>query len=98
MHPPEFVRKMISEGNAEQVIAIIGQFMETQRCLRTDEHRKVYRFVHVFLVAVRSQLRDLTPGQSISDDEVLSVWAQLGYFGLERSAIEDYLQSVEEGI
>lgn len=98
MHPAKFVHKMISEGNAGQVIAIIEQFKETQWSLKTAEHKTAYNFVNLFLLSVCSQLYYLTPGQSISDDEVLSVWAQLGYFGLDRSAIEDYLQSEEEGI
>ncbi|HEY3967106.1 MAG TPA: hypothetical protein VGM05_21280 [Planctomycetaceae bacterium] len=86
MHPAEFVASMIVKGRVAEVVAMIDRFSD--KLSKTGEHAKAYNFAWLFLLSVKSQLRVLRPNQELHDDDLLSVWAELGYFGIDRDEIE----------
>lgn len=89
MHPADFVRTMIAEGRTKEVVEVIDGFRRRLRQSKTPEHATVYNFANNFLVSVAGQLLLLGPGQDLHEDRLLTVWAELAYFGIDRSDTED---------
>lgn len=89
MHPADFVRDRIQEGKTGEILTLIHQFKTDLESGTTNGLPKVYAFVNLFLTSVAGQLRQLSPDQNLHDDSLLAVWAELGYFGIERKHLPD---------
>jgi hypothetical protein len=86
---------MWESGRKDVLIRLLQTFHESQRALRTPTHQKAYWFCTVFLVSVISELHNAQSGDALNED-ILKVWMDLGCFGIERDAIEDYLTQTGE--
>jgi hypothetical protein len=89
MHPADFVRTRIDERKIDNIVDMINRFRAKLSCSKTNEHASVYNFASMFLISVVGQLHRLSPGQDLHDDKLLAVWAELGYWGIERDQLQD---------
>lgn len=87
MHPIEFVTSRIAVGKVDEVIELIHKFCDKLPQSKMCENAYVYRFANNFLISVAGQLRLLETNQDLNDDKLLSVWAELGFFGIERDQL-----------
>jgi hypothetical protein len=93
MHPQEFVASMVATGRIEELVQMLNGFIAKLRGSKTSEHATVYFFATAFLISVQGQLRLLEPGKILDDDRVLSVWKELGLFGIDRDEIQGILST-----
>jgi hypothetical protein len=91
MHPQPFVAKLVSEGKTDALVQIVREYSDRLNAKKSVEHQEAYAFANAFLIGVLSQLGNLEPGQSLDDDKLLSVWADLGLFGIEREVVRAFL-------
>ena len=96
MHPQPFVAKLLAEGRIDSIAQIVRESSDRLYAKKSSDHQEAYAFVNAFLIAVLSQLGSLAPGQSLDDDKVLSVWADLGLFGIDREDIRAFLEDEEK--
>jgi len=89
MHPADFVRNRIQERKIDEILALIHQFQTELDSAGPNQQSKTNEFANLFLVSVAGQLRQLGPGQDLHDDDLLTAWAELGYFGIERCRLPD---------
>ncbi len=89
MHPADFVRDRIQEGKTDEILTLLHQFKTDLESATASGPPKVFAFLNLFLTSVAGQLRQLSPEQDLHDDSLLAVWAELGYFGIERKHIPD---------
>lgn len=87
MHPIEFVTAKIAAGKVDDVIEMIHGFCDKLRQSTTRENSHVYSFANNFLISVAGQLRVLKTNQELDEDKLLSVWSELGFFGIERDLL-----------
>jgi hypothetical protein len=92
MHPADFVRDRIQEGKTDEIVTLIHHFKTELDNARAKGPPKLYAFVNLFLTSVAGQLRQLSPDQNLHDDSLLAVWAELGYFGIERKHLPEDLE------
>ncbi|MFO0906896.1 MAG: hypothetical protein U0794_00800 [Isosphaeraceae bacterium] len=92
MHPADFVRNRIQEKRISEIIELIHQFQAELDAMKHTSHSKIHRFATLFLMSVVGQLRQLGPDQVLHDDNLLAVWAELGYLGIERDRLPDDLE------
>jgi hypothetical protein len=91
MHPQPFVAKLVSEGKTDTIVQMVRQYSDRLNAKKSFENQEAYAFANAFLIGVLSQLGNLEPGQSLDDDKLLSVWADLGLFGIDREDIRAFL-------
>jgi hypothetical protein len=89
MHPTDFVRNRIQERKINEIIELIRQCQAKLDTVKPDGYSKICNFANLFLISVIGQLRQLGPDQALHDDNLLAVWAELGYFGIERDCLPD---------
>jgi hypothetical protein len=89
MHPADFVRNRIQERRINEIIELIRQFQANLDTVKLNESSKIGNFLNLFLISVIGQLRQLGPDQDLHDDNLLTVWAELGYLGIERDRLPD---------
>jgi len=92
MHPQQFVRHLIAQGRSDAIASLVREYSDRLYSKATPEHRDAYAFANAFLIGVLSQLRELRPGDSIEDHKLLSVWMDLGAFGVDREDIFTFLE------
>lgn len=95
MHPQEFTTKMIASGRAAELAEMVRKRASEHYELKCHEHEDVYNFTNRFMISVVGQLRLLKAGDSMDDDEFLSVWRSLGLWGLNRHDLAEYLEHNE---
>ena len=89
LHPADFVRSRIQEHKINEIIDLIRQFQAELDTMWPNDDSRVCNFANLFLLSVVGQLRQLGPEQVLHDDGLLTVWAELGYFGIERDRLPD---------
>jgi hypothetical protein len=89
MHPIDFVTRKIAEGNANEIIELLHGFCDRLLESKNRDNAYVYNFANNFLISVTGQLRLLSQDQKLGDDRMLSVWGELGFFGIERDQLPD---------
>lgn len=87
IHPQSFVNEMVLSNRTDVVIDVANRFAKELSSRKTAEHKEVYNFANAFLVSVLGQLELVKSGESFEDDPVLTVWRELGLFGIEREEI-----------
>ncbi len=89
MNIHEFVHKKIADNKTRDLIHMIDTFAEEQANKRHDDYKVAYNFLSMFLIAVKSQLRYLQPGQPLASDHILATWQSLGFVGIDWLRIGD---------
>jgi hypothetical protein len=89
IHPAAYVFALITQGNTNELISMLREFRNRLDNSKSSDHADVYRFSHAFLTSVIGQLHNLKPGQDLHSDPMLSVWAELGYYGILRENIPE---------
>jgi len=89
MYPIDFVAAMIEEGRNEDVVQMLKDFSDKLHETKTQEHRPAYNFAMKFLISVMGELRHVTDWNSLLDNRILSVWKELGFFGIDWELIQE---------
>lgn len=93
MHPSQFVRQMLTKGQSDVLIEMLDKTSQVLFNNRGEDEQGVYRFAQVFLLDVMNSLKAFPPDGDINDEKVLSVWAELAFFGIKRDDINDFLDN-----
>lgn len=93
MHPQPFVAKLVAEGRVDSIAQMVRGYSDRLCAKKSSDHQEAHAFANVFLIGVLGQLESLKPGQSLDDDMLLSVWMDLGLFGIDRESIRMFLEN-----
>lgn len=89
----QFVSQKLNSGDVDKLISIISEFHDNLQPIAdtgVTGSWRTHAFVTSFLMRVMGNLEKINSWQELweSDDPVLRVWCETGYFGIERRAIE----------
>jgi hypothetical protein len=80
---------MIDNKNIDSIVSMIHAFRSRINNSGIKDQHYISNFLNLFLISVAGQLCSLRPDQDFRDDQLLALWAELGYFGIERDQLPD---------
>jgi len=89
MHPSEFVHSRIQEGKIDEISDLLKRYLDHLFEIKPPRYSSSYIFARTFIFTIRKALKHVGPDDKFDDIKVLRVWADLGFFGINREDIHD---------